>query len=909
MCRSPKPILPAWRSKLFQLLDSLCCRLSSFRNWSLRSLSDRIAAWLFYRSQLSLNRFQAQASQIEFHRRATGIVGSIRGAVALFVSAFSAVSCLASNYVYLVDTSASMKPHRAAMLERVSVDMGRALVGQNRLFHEGDQILLWSFNLDVQERLKLNFKSGSESELRAQISSALNRPKMEGRTSLARPLSKALEQFGPNNSADLSVVLYTDGRELVGKRDADYLVRLFNFYYQTNSRLSNLILVRFGSKNLPNENSNLITSLGGGIIGENDPLLFKGAKATPPNPVPTEAKPPPKITVAPKVIRLSSALSSEINQTVPVEFKVDPPMSGVIVQLGLEATNLPSGMIFTTTSDRLATEGRQAISFAIKGAQKGHFTAKLHLSAPVAIEPEIIPIDLDVTLTNADRVEFQFFSEPGTTAELTGNGQWHKVQTAGLSLFYPDSLKDALVHFDAEVPAGIELQMLGAGDPTKPIELKKTVKLASLGRIVGIQMRQTTPDFVGKDQAARIAFRFEPGQNIQADGVDALTLPFRFVSAGEVQVDSNEISLGQIPRGATSVKRTLTLQVKGEAAGKKIRLVKKGQGLAGLTIRPDEFVLTAGPMSVDLDFGGFETRAPGAIDGTLLLAAEETSAVDLRGGILAVRGTIPPPGSVITEVENPMVVGQPFIIRAKLDAQINDSFHAIIRPPDSMKEFEISLADSGSAEDGDVKPNDGIFSGMFKRTESLGKYQVSISSARTRGANQTVTLNVPLYFKPQTDPLVGNLVSGKPGGYLQFKPKVFSDYPGAIAVHVEAAEPSVPLNPYLSTKSLEAGENALDLVVGLGPDARPGEYKCKIYLVTDKIGDAKARIPITLEITVLSFFRYFMPMLSIILVMACAISVAVIAPWKKINKRGGPHRALPPFSQPEEETDETLAPD
>jgi hypothetical protein len=351
----------------------------------------------------------------------------------------------------------------------------------------------------------------------------------------------------------------------------------------------------------------------------------------------------------------------------------------------------------------------------------------------------------------------------------------------------------------------------------------------------------------------------------------------------------------------------LNLQVKGEAAGKKLRVIKRGQGLAGITIAPSEFVLTPGAMSVDVEFGGFDDRSPGPIDGTFSLVAEEPAAVDLRGGIVSVRGTLPSPGSLVAEIENPMVAGQPFYIRARLDSHTNRTFLALVRRPEANKEFEVTLSDSGSAEDGDAKPNDGTYSGAFKRTELPGNYQVSISCAGAKAEAQTVRLNVPMYFKPQAEPLKGSLAQRGDGRYLQRQFKVVSDYPGPIALHMEPTESQSGLNTYVSTRNLKAGENTIDLVIGLTPETRAGEHKYKIHLITDPIGENRARIPASLEITVVSFFQYFVNLLSLTLAIGGVVLLGVLVPWRKFGRRSGKRKADHHSLPDREEGDETLA--
>lgn len=838
---------------------------------------------------------------------ATGRLATLGLGLALAAFVFSSAAAAASHYVYVVDTSKSMSEYRAPLLDRVNLDMSYALWAESRLYREGDQIHLWSFNLAVQDHLALDFRPDSEQSFRARTSAALSRMKTTGGTSLYGPVAKALEQFKDENSGDLTLVLYTDGKVTLSKREADYLVAMFKQYYEPSSRLKNFVLVRFGNKTIRPEAAAAITALNGRIIASGEALdlrLNKPSSAT--SAPPPETKTVSTVSVAPATIRLTNSLAPEITKVVPLELTVEPPNSALLVQLGLVTLNLPEGFTLTAAPDRLATEGKQAVTFVIRGAQAGHYSAKLNLSGPARIEPATIPVELEILPTLPDRIRFQFFSEGATNYEFSANGQWQRIPNVGLSLFYPDPLQEMVVRFEAQVPSGVELQALAGANPARPVEFGKNVQLAALGRIVGFQTRAAAPEVIGTNLTGRIAIRLLSGQNALVEGTDTLEIPFRFVTAGEVQIETSEIALGQVPRGTKRVKGILGLLAKGEAAGKKLRVVKHGQGLAGISITPTEIILRAGAMAVDLEFKGFEDRSPGPIDGAFTLVPEERGGVDLRGGLVVVRGTIPGGGSVNAEIENPMVVGQPFFIRARLDPQTNRPIHAVVRVPDSTKDIEVVLSDSGLAEDGDAKANDGVYSGMFKRTEALGTYQVWFVREGGKEPASIAPLNVPYFFKTQTDPLSGRLTVRKPGEYVQLKSKIISDYPGSIPVHAELAESGSALSSYVATKSLVAGENMIDLLVGLAPETQPGEYKFKVFLVTDKIGDSKAKIPVTFDITASSFFRYFVKLVAITLGIAGLILLAVMAPWKRVGFLAG-SRKSPAAGGSADEGDQTFA--
>ena len=125
-------------------------------------------------------------------------------------------------------------------------------------------------------------------------------------------------------------------------------------------------------------------------------------------------------------------------------------------------------------------------------------------------------------------------------------------------------------------------------------------------------------------------------------------------------------------------------------------------------------------------------------------------------------------------------------------------------------------------------------------------------------------------------------------------------------MRIEAADSGVPLTPFVSTKSLVADTNTIDLLVGLTPETQPGVYKFKVHLVTDKIGESAARIPITFEITVSSLFHYLVKLVAFTFGIAVLIFFAIVAPWKRASARNGSLESPGP-NPPADETDQMLA--
>jgi hypothetical protein len=815
----------------------------------------------------------------------------------LFLAATASAS-FASNYLYLIDASGSMTSHRTAVTEAVLRDIDKGLHSTPPLYAPGDYIHVWTFQSQVSELVKIEFQPDQESKFRSRLDALVKGVKMEGTTSLARPLVKALEEFRPPEMGALHLFIYTDGRDHVTGRYAETILRLFNHSFKTEQRLPHLFLVQFGKVEIPESTRKLFAELGGKIVPSNQPLDIR--RERPVQPV-APAAVPPVVAITPKSIQLSGDIAPEIVKPVPIQFKVDPPQPGISIGMSVAATNLPNGMTVGTTADYFVTEGNQSISFLIRNPQPGRFTAILRFTSTATVEPKEIPVQIDIhppkpsPLPNT--VSFQFFPERLALVELPADGLWQRIPNFGLSLFYPDNLGNTQVRFETEVSTGVEFQVLPGGDSTKAIPMGAIVKLADLGRGAAFQVRQSAPEVAGRILTNHLSLRIQPGQNVKPEGPDPLAIPLRFVAASEVQIETREIALGDVPRGAKIVKGTLSLQVKGKPEGKKIHLARQGNGLAGISISPTEIMLQPGKVSVEVEFRGFESRPPGAIEGELVLSSDEGGPpLRIPETPITVRGRIPEPSKIIVELDNPMVAGQALLIRAHFESPGKAAFTAVVRPPDSKKDIEVKLTDDGSAESGDAKANDGVYSGSFRQTESLGKYQITVSSGAATEDGPTASVPASFYFKPPSGPFVASVSNRKPNEFAGFKIKIISSLPGGIPVQQETGSSSLLVKAIATNQTLEPGENLVDVLVGLTPETKPGRYQCLLYLVTNPVEGMKARIPLRLEVRVLSLFQYALRMVAVAVLLALVAFLAIVAPWKKFaflqslrrRIRGGP---------------------
>jgi len=805
----------------------------------------------------------------------------------LLVLAGAPLSAVASNFLYLIDTSGSMRSNRirAALSETVLQDVKRAF--DNRSYAEGDRIEVWTFNLEVSVLLRTKYKLGAETKLRAELESELKRLKMRGptNTSIAKPLIKAFEEFGAADTGDLSVFLYTDGRDSISLAEAEKVRRLYNHQFKPSKRLTNFFVIHFGASELPKATQTLLADIEAKTVAAGITPDVASRSAPVPEPVPPQTS-PTIISVEPKSIRLSAGVAPEIVQAIPIEFAVSPARSGLLVKLGLNTNALPQGMVMTTIADLLAAEGRQSVVFMIRNAAPGRYTAGLKLFASVDIQPSEIPVEIEILSAKPGQIGLQFFPEKPSLIELPADDQWHNAPNVGLSLFYPEALNQTLVRFEAELPPGIEIRMRSSKEPGSVVGFGGAAKLSYLGRALGLQIRRASSDVTGKELTATLRVDPEPGQNVSHAGTNSITIPFRFSSPTEVQVETSEVILGEISPGTRNLKRILNIRVKGQSEGKRIRLLKQGTGLEGLTILPSEIALKPDFDSVELEFGGLEGRAPGNFGGTIaLIPSNETFKVS--PSTVLIKGRVLEPSKIVAHLENPMVAGQPLVIHARFDSSEKGSMNAIIHPPGLGKSSTITLVDNGSADDGDSKPDDGLYAGVFKENGALGRYQITVNGKGTNNVVQSASLSAPIYFKSPSSAFTGMTARRKENELIRFKPTITSDFNGRIAIQEETATAKHGLPTFLSNqpanKLLERGDNAVELSVELTRETRPGQYKYQVYLVTDPIEGNRAKIPVSFEITVLSFLQYLLRLLAIAVTLAFAAFLAVVVPWRKLG--------------------------
>jgi hypothetical protein len=270
------------------------------------------------------------------------------------------------------------------------------------------------------------------------------------------------------------------------------------------------------------------------------------------------------------------------------------------------------------------------------------------------------------------------------------------------------------------------------------------------------------------------------------------------------------------------------------------------------------------------------------IEGTFVMAQSgEAANPFLSETPVRVRGTLAQPPKLVGEIENALVAGQPLVLHARFEGGGKGSVRAVVRSPGALTDNELTLVDSGSAGDGDAKADDGIYSAVFKKSEQLGQYQITFLADNPNGVPQKAVLTAPIYFKAPGAPLTGTITQRKKDDFIELKSAITSDLSTDIAVSVENSATKVPMETYLSSKSLRPGSNNLDLLVRLLPEAQAGEYKYEISLVTDPIAGTKARIPVSLQVKVTSFFQYFVRLVALALGLAFAVFLVVMRPWRR----------------------------
>jgi hypothetical protein len=801
-------------------------------------------------------------------------------------------SLTASQFVYIVDTSGSMRSlwKDSNVVATVAQDIDRALSGTSPGVQNGDQLHIWSFDLKVQEELKVEFQSGSTAEIRRKIGNALDRLKVNfwGKTSLAKPLINVLEQFTPPGSGSLNLFLYTDGKTTIAERDTDSILRLYNHDFRTSKRLPQFFIYKFGDSSLPDETLRLIDTIGGQVVppgfAPRAPALTKEKPAPEPAPASVASPAQTAIQVLPEAIHFAGPTAPEIVKLIPLQFKLLPPVSGLSVALNLLTTNLPPGMTITTAADRLATEGKQSVSFVIRNPQPGHFSAKLKLSSTVSVTPGIIPVDIDILPATPDNVGIQFFPEQASLISLPTTSRWQPLPMVGVSFFYPEHLRGTAVRFESTLPDGVAIRMHPGDSPGAVISPGALFKLESVGTVAGFEILSTSPAMIDQPFEARLSVSLQPGQNVSSVGTNSLTIPIRFVSSAEVEVRTSEISLGEIPRSTDRVKRTLVLNVQGQTDGSKLLIVKQGQGLAGIEIRPSEITLETGTRSIDLEFEGFSDRPPGPLEGVFVMIPERPNpALYVPVTPITVRGTIAQPSKLIVEIDNPMVAGQSLTIHARFDSGERGAIRALITLPKSGKTEQLELVDSGSAENGDTKADDGIYSAIFTGTDRLGLYQIEVIGTDTQAKLRKSQINVPIYFQASSAPLHGSLSHRRPDQSIEFRPTLVSDYPGPITLEIAQDPDGTPLSTYLSSKRLEPGTNSTGLLLRLTPETGPGNYQLNLHLVTEPIGSRRARIPVTITLKVESLFGYFIKLIVVAVAIGCLVTAGMIIPWDRVQ--------------------------
>lgn len=764
--------------------------------------------------------------------------------------------------------------------------------------HPGDHIHVWSFNGDVLERLEIDFRPGEESAILKEIAAKLKKAKTEGRrTSLARPIIRALERFLSADYGVLNVFIYTDGRDQLGQRDIEHILRLYNHSFKIEQRLRNVFLVLFGTGELPKESRDLVETLGGRVIGSSAKLELSIAKKevvsvaepAPPPPASEPSNPAPPVRVSPASVVLKLAPGTEPSvHAVPIQFEFEStPSAPLSISLGLEIPGLPDGMAVTLLADRLATEGRQSLVFSIRNGQPGVFNGKILLKGPIEIQPAELPVQIEVGKRPLEKVHIEFYPTQLALLSLASGSNWHRINDLGMVQVFPESLSEVQAQFRWEAPPGVELRILPGGSQTNAIAVDQPVSLGVIGRLAVFEIRHPSGELPAGAQSGKLSLEIPGFEPSRIDGVRTVVVPFEFVPSFEVRIENRDLPLGEVRPDVKSLTRSITVQAKGDLTGRKLRVLPQEPILNLLKVQPREVELKAGTVAVDLEFSGFEGHPAGPIQGTVLIVPDGLVTTNLAPYTVAIRGTVLQPSKLIPSIKNPMVTDQPIRILAELQPpEKGASIFARVETPNGKEPIEMELVDDGSPDHGDQKEGDGIYSGLFKETREMGAYRIVIGAKKPEVQSESLTARI--YFSGPQGVLAGRIVNRKHGGqgeFLELACSVESDYPGDLAVTAEPVGMHAGLNTFVATKTLKRGMNKVQFAVGLNQDSRAGSFDYRVNLVTDAVESEVVRIPIHIEVRVLSFFQYFTRLSALTLAVAFAVLLAFFGPWRKTHAR------------------------
>jgi len=749
-----------------------------------------------------------------------------------------------ANFLYVLDISAPMKGQEEKAVAELLHDLDAALGPPAVRLRAGDQIYLWTFDAEVNELVRLDYRPGAEKTLKADVRLRLEGLRPAGKPNLGRLLVRALQQFGPPQMGELDLFIYTEGQANIPGRESDAITQLYKDNYEPYSRLPHLTLIRYGKKGPPKETAKVIAALGG--------ELAAGGQIPASPPIQASETNHTAVAVSPRPTTATTNLAATTSTNLTVATRTNsPPAANPIPPKELANANPATNQIPKVVQASVKTN-----------------------APPVAAVP-------------APPIMVELVPPDDSARELPPDGQWRALPGASLSFSSSDleRLSANWVRFGVETPGGVELRVVPEGRPTQFVPLGRVIQLGTLGQKFGFQIRASSTESAGQDLKLKLSVNFAPGQTVRANG--NLILPVRFALPVQAQVVTREISLGELVGGAASVTRNLELRVQGAPDGRRLRVTKQGEGLAGVSVTPELIALQAGNMSVELTFTGLDARSPGPIDGALILTPEGGESAVFRAPTttLAVHGRVLSAPAILAEIDDPMVAGQPIVIRARLDSGEKLPLNAIVRPHYVPKETQLELRDSGVADDADLKANDGIYSGSFRETAKPGRYQIVISCAATNRGVRPLTAAAPIYFQVLNSTLTGTLISKKRNEKLPLRATVLSEYPTELAFVVESTPGAAPLETELAAKTLKPGENILDLLVTPTPGASAGRYRFALQLVTEPINGKRARIPLNFDIALTPIAAYIFKLAMYGLAAAGVLVLLIIAPWRRTPAR------------------------
>lgn len=833
----------------------------------------------------------------------------------------------AAEFVFVVDTSGSMKKHRKAATEAVLRDVRRIIGDQERMAQVGDRVHLWTFDSDVLERVNGELSGGNPEELIGQLKSKLQKIKSEGRTGLAQPIIRALEEFA-SGTEPLSFFVYTDGKDSISAAEQKKVRELHQQHF--GDRLTNAIFVRFGRERWPKETEQLIQSIGGRIIKPSEKMALRlpareavpvaESSAPPPaaetlpavvgttgatnNPAAAIAPPGPSaaagalapgvsvgaipvaapvtnvvpvgvIRMSPAMIVIPSQPRAELIHIAPVEFKVEPAQSGLTVAVAVEVEGWPDGMTISTVADRLATEGRQSIGLVIRNLQGGTNRARLKLSSTVPVEPAEVAVVVEVPRPEPERVTL-LFAEPAAPLELTVTNRWQAVPGLVLKVgAIPVGVSNVPVRIQWHGPAAVEWRMPGGGTNDSGKLLSSPLKLGELGTNIQFQARLVQAPKSDTNYTGELAVELDPAAWVRMDGKGRARAQVKWLAPFEVRVLTEGFDLGELTRATPRVEQQLILAVEGDPTGRRLQLAR--EGAEGLGVTPVEFSLVPGTNALKLEFSGWQNQVSGPFTGKL--------AVNLNGATNRLLAQIPISGRVAAsppvaaEVENLMVAGMPLRIRSRAPVGETIGLLATVTKPSGAQVNELGLGDNGLA--GDQTDGDGVHTAEFNDTGALGVYRVIVSRKHEVGATNAPVIEAPIYFAGPEKAVAGKIVKRDQPALLHLNFPVRSEFPNEIGFRQETPSADLAFDLNVSTRQVRSGTNEILVSLGLKPDTQTGEHKFRIELVTDPIHGQVARIPVEFAIEVIPFSQYLMRLSAGALALAAGVVFIFLRPFRK----------------------------